>query len=29
MQNAAAAEQHVKDMAEYDAKVAEAAAAWE
>ena len=29
MQNAVAAEQHVKDMAEYDAKVAEAAAAWE
>ena len=29
VQNAAAAEQHARDMAEYDAKVAEAAAAWE
>lgn len=29
VQNAAAGEQHAKDMAEYDAKVAEAAAAWE
>lgn len=29
VQNAAAAEQHTKDMAEYEAKVAEAAAAWE
>ena len=29
VQNAAAAEQHVKDMADYDTKVAAAAAAWE
>ncbi len=29
MQNAAAAEQHVKDMADYEAKLVEAAAAWE
>lgn len=29
MQNAAAGEQHVRDMAEYEAKLAEAAAAWE
>ena len=29
VQNAATAEQHVKDMAEYETKVAEAAAAWE
>ena len=29
VQNAAAAEQHVKDMADYDAKLTEAAAAWE
>ena len=29
VQNVAAAEQHIKDMAEYEAKVAEAAAAWE
>lgn len=29
VQNAAAAEQHVKAMAEYEAQLAEAAAAWE
>lgn len=29
VQNAAAAEQHVNDMVQYEAKVAEAAAAWE
>ena len=29
VQNAAAAEQHTKDIAEYEAKVAETAAAWE
>lgn len=29
VQNAAAAEQHVKDMVDYDAKLTEAAAAWE
>ena len=29
VQNKAAAEQHSKDMVEYEAKVAEAAAAWE
>lgn len=29
IQNAAAAEQHVNDMAEHEAKIAEAAAAWE
>ena len=29
MQNAAAAEQHLRDMADYEAKLAEAAQAWE
>lgn len=29
MQNAVAAEQHVKDMADYELKLTEAAAAWE
>lgn len=29
VQNAVVAEQHAKDLAEYDTKVAEAAAAWE
>lgn len=29
VQNAAAAEQHLKDMADYEVKLTEAAAAWE